>query len=357
MTVVLAIGTKKGLWLATSDGNRARWDVTGPHHPMNDVYAVGFDTRRPTPRLLAGITSEHYGPSIAFSDDLGATWQEPDHAPIAFPPDAGAALARVWQFAFGPPDVVYAGVEPSALFRSTDGGETFELVRGLWDHPHRTEWHPGFGGQAIHSIVPHPTDESRLTVAMSTGGVYVTTDGGESWRARNVGIQAYRNPDPYPEFGQCVHKIAQHPDRPERFFAQNHHGVYRSDDGAETWQSIAEGLPADFGFPMVVHPHRPDVIYNFPITADARRYAPDGRCAVYRSEDAGKSWDALTSGLPEGFWNGVLRDAMCVDTAQPAGVYFGTRSGTVFASADEGGSWAPLVEQLPDVLCVRAVVA
>jgi len=357
MTVVLAIGTKKGLWLATSDGHRARWDVTGPHHPMNDVYAVGFDTRRTTPTLLAGITSEHYGPSIAFSDDLGATWQEPDHAPIAFPPDAGAALARVWQFAFGPPDVVYAGVEPSALFRSTDGGETFELVRGLWDHPHRTEWHPGFGGQAIHSIVPHPTDESRVTVAMSTGGVYVTTDGGESWRARNVGIQAYRNPDPYPEFGQCVHKIAQHPDRPERFFAQNHHGVYRSDDGAETWQSIAEGLPADFGFPMVVHPHRPDVIYNFPITADARRYAPEGRCAVYRSEDAGKSWDALTSGLPEGFWNGVLRDAMCVDTAQPAGVYFGTRSGTVFASADEGGNWAPVVEQLPDVLCVRAVVA
>ncbi|MGH3763489.1 WD40/YVTN/BNR-like repeat-containing protein [Actinophytocola sp.] len=359
MTVVLAIGTKKGLWLATGTDGRAGWEVTGPHHPMNDVYAVGFDTRRAAPRLLAGITSEHYGPSVAFSDDLGGTWQEPDHAPIAFPEDTGAALARVWQFAPGPvstPDVVYAGVEPSAVFRSEDGGGTYELVRGLWDHPHREQWGPGFGGQAVHSIVPHPTDEARVTVAMSTGGVYATTDGGRTWRARNVGIQAYRSPDPYPEFGQCVHKIAQHPDQPERFFAQNHHGVYRSDDGAQTWQSIADGLPADFGFPMVVHPHRPDVIYNFPLTADAMRFAPGGRCAVYRSEDAGKSWDALTSGLPEGFWCGVLRDAMCVDTDHPAGVYFGTRSGTVYASRDEGENWRPVVEGLPDVLCVRAVV-
>jgi hypothetical protein len=357
MTVVLAIGTRKGLWLASSSDGRATWEVTGPQHPMNDVYAVGFDTRRAMPRLFAGITSEHYGPSVAFSDDLGAGWQEPDHAPIAFPADTDTALTRVWQFAFGPPDVVYAGVEPSALFRSVDGGESFELVRGLWEHPHRPEWTPGFGGQAIHSILPHPTDEARVTVAMSTGGVYATTDGGASWQPRNVGIQAYRMPDRFPEFGQCVHKIALHPDRPERLFAQNHHGVYRSDDGAQTWQSIAEGLPTDFGFPMVVHPHRPDVIYNFPITADATRYAPAGTCAVYRSEDAGKSWDPLTAGLPTGFWNGVLRDAMCVDTVDPAGVYFGTRSGSVYASRDEGEHWQPVVEQLPDVLCVRAVAA
>jgi photosystem II stability/assembly factor-like uncharacterized protein len=356
MTAVLAIGTRKGLWLATSEDDRRTWDVAGPHHPMTDVYAVGFDTRGRTPRLLAGVHSEHYGPSVAYSDDLGRTWQEPDHAPIAFPADTGEALARVWQFAPGAePGVVYAGVEPSALFKSTDGGVTYELVRGLWDHPHREHWTPGFGGKAIHSIVPHPTDPRHVTVAMSTGGVYVTEDGGETWQPRNQGIKAVHVPDPYPEYGHCVHKIAQHPDQPERFYAQVHHGVYRSDDGAASWQSIADGLPSDFGFPMVVHPHRADVVYNVPLVADMRRFTPDGRCAVYRSEDAGESWKALTDGLPETFWSGVLRDAMCVDSADVAGVYFGTRSGSVYASRDEGDSWRPVAENLPDVLCVRAL--
>lgn len=357
MAVLLAIGTRKGLWLATSTDGRASWDVTGPHHAMTDIYAVGIDTRRPTPRLLASVTSKHFGPSVATSDDLGATWSEPDQAPVAFPEDAGEALGSVWQLAPGPasePDVVYAGVEPSALFRSVDGGRTYEFVRGLWDHPHREHWTPGFGGKAVHTVIPHPNDSRRITVAMSTGGVYRTEDGGTSWQASNTGIKAYFLPDQYPEYGQCVHKIAQHPSHPERFFAQNHHGVYRSDDGAATWQSIADELPSDFGFPMVVHPHKPEVIYNFPLQADGMRFPPDGRCRVYRSENAGKSWDALSDGLPEVFWTGVMRDAMCADDSDPAGVYFGSRSGEVYASRDEGTHWRLVADHLPDVLCVRA---
>jgi photosystem II stability/assembly factor-like uncharacterized protein len=357
MSVLLAIGSRKGLWLATSDDGRTAWKVTGPHHPMTEVYAVAIDTRRSTPRLLASVTSSHFGPSVATSDDLGATWSEPDHAPIAFPEDTGAALGQVWQLAPGPadePDVVYAGVEPSALFRSTDGGRTYEFIRGLWDHPHREHWTPGFGGKAVHTVIPHPTDGNRVTIAMSTGGVYRTADGGRTWQASNTGIKAVHVPDPFPEFGQCVHKVVSHPGAPERFFAQVHHGVYRSDDGAATWQSIADDLPTDFGFAMVVHPHKPEVIYNFPIEADGRRFPPGGQCGVYRSENAGSSWEALRNGLPDEFWTAVMRDAMCTDDAYPAGIYFGSRSGEVYASNDEGESWHLVADHLPDVLCVRA---
>ncbi|MBP2473802.1 photosystem II stability/assembly factor-like uncharacterized protein [Crossiella equi] len=358
--VVLAVGTRKGLWLGTSDNDRVDWSWTGPHHAMTEVYAVAVDTRRERPRLLAGITSEHFGPGVATSDDLGASWQEPEHAPVAFPEDTGAALERVWQLVPGPvdqPEVVYAGTQPSALFRSTDGGRTYSMVRGLWDHPHREQWGAGYGGQAVHTILPHPDDEQRITVAMSTGGVYRTEDGGGSWAPSNTGVKAYFLPDPFPEFGQCVHKIARNPKQPERMFLQNHHGVYRSEDGGGTWTSIADGLPSDFGFPIAVHPHKPGVVYGFPLTADASRFPPDGACRVYRSEDAGASWTALTKGLPqEGFWTAVLRDALCVDDAEVPGVYFGSRSGEVYASRDEGESWQRVAEHLPDVLSVRAAV-
>ncbi|MGX7824799.1 WD40/YVTN/BNR-like repeat-containing protein [Actinokineospora sp. 24-640] len=354
--VLVAIGTRKGLFLASSAG----WTVTGPHHAMTDVYAVAIDTRRETPRILAAVTSEHWGPSVAVSDDLGATWDEPDHAPIAFPADTETALNRVWQLAPGPkgePDVVYAGTEPSALFRSDNGGRDFELVRGLWDHPHREHWFPGFGGQAVHSVIPHPADPAHVTVAMSTGGVYRTTDGGATFAPSNAGIKAYFLPDPFPEYGQCVHKIAQHPARPERFYAQNHHGVYRSDDGGDTWKSIADGLPSDFGFPIVVHPHDPDTVFTFPLVADGHRFPPEGRCRVYRSTDAGETWTALDDGLPrEPYWTTVLRDAMCVDDADPAGVYFGSRSGDVYGSRDGGDTWLRIASSLPDVLCIRAAV-
>ncbi|MER5705292.1 exo-alpha-sialidase [Micromonospora sp. NPDC002296] len=358
MTTLLAIGTGKGLFLATSTDGRRSWQIGGPHFPMTGVYAVAVDKRRAVPRLLAGTSSSHFGPSLATSDDLGSSWQEPEHAPVAFPADTAASLGRVWQITPGgpaEPDVVWAGTEPSALFRSADGGRTFELVRGLWDHPHRTQWGAGFGGQAVHSVLPHPRDPARLVVAMSTGGVYRSDDAGVSWAPGNTGIHARYLPDEWPEFGQCVHKVARDAGDPERLYAQNHHGVYRSDDAGRTWASIAAGLPSDFGFPMVAHPTRPGMIWSFPLVADSQRFPVDHRCRVYRSADAGGTWEPLSAGLPDGpFYPAVLRDAMCADDADPAGVYFGTRSGEVYASRDEGDSWSLVAAHLPDVLCVRA---
>jgi hypothetical protein len=355
---LVAIGTAKGLFLARSS-DRTRWQLSELAFPMNAVYAVGIDTRGPAPRLLVSATSEHWGPSVFRSDDLGATWVEPDAGAVAFPADTDTALERAWQLAPSPsePGVVWAGSQPSGLFRSVDGGEHFEFVRSLWDHPHRPQWGAGYGGQAVHTVLPHPTDPDRITIAMSTGGVYRSEDAGASWTASNTGVKVSFLPDPFPEFGQCVHKVARDAADPDRLYLQNHHGVYRSDDDARTWTSIADGLPSDFGFAMATHPRRGDVAYNVPIKADAERVPPDLACRVYRTEDAGKSWTALTAGLPEGpYYDIVLRDAMCLDDADPAGVYFGTRNGQVFASPDEGDSWAEVAGHLPGVLCVRAAV-
>lgn len=356
---LLMIGTRKGLWLATSD-DRVSWTLDGPHFVMNEVIACAVDHRSTPPRLLAGATSSHFGPQVFRSDDRGATWQETPNGAVRFPEDTGTALEQVWQIApagAGEPGVVYAGTSPSALFRSTDGGETFELVRSLWDHPHREQWGAGYGGQAIHTILPHPDDSDSVTVAMSTGGVYATSDGGRSWAPYNQGVKAYFLPDPWPEFGQCVHKVARSPQRPERMYLQNHHGVYRSDDDGKSWQSIADGLPSDFGFPIVADPHDVDTVYVFPLVADAERIPPGGCPRVWRSRDAGATWTELGSGLPpEQFYAAVMRDAMCSDDANPTGVYVGARDGSVFASADAGETWHPVAEHLPDVMCLRATV-
>ncbi|HET7173717.1 MAG TPA: exo-alpha-sialidase [Nocardioidaceae bacterium] len=356
--VILMIGTRKGLWLARSDESRDSWAVEGPEFLMNEVASCAIDTRGAMPRLLAGVVDFHFGPQVFRSDDLGKTWERTADGAIRFPEDTGAALERVWQLApagDNEPDVVYAGTQPSALFRSSDRGETFSLVRPLWDHPHREQWGAGFGGQAIHTILPGSDDSARMTVAMSTGGVYQTADAGESWRPANVGVKAYFMPDPWPEFGQCVHKVAGHPAAPDRMYLQNHHGVYRSDDRGANWVSIAAGLPSDFGFPIVVDPHDPDTVYLFPLVADGERIPPGGRPRVWRSRDRGESWTELSKGLPgDGFYSAVVRDAMCADGADPTGVYFGSREGSVYASNDAGDSWRPVANHLPDVLSVRA---
>lgn len=359
--VLLAVGTQKGLFLGRRRGGGG-WDVDGPHFPMQAVYAVGIDTRRAVPRLLVGADSSHWGPSVFRSDDLGGRWHEPARPAVRFPADTDASLERVWQLhPAGPaaPDVVWAGTQPGALFRSQDGGETFDFVRSLWEHPQRPQWDAGFGGQAVHTVVTHPADADLVTVAVSTGGVYRSQDGGDRWEPSNSGVQATFMPEErrYPEFGQCVHKIAQDAADPDRLYLQNHGGVYRSDDGGSRWAPIADGLPADFGFAVATHRHRGGVAYVFPLSADAYRMPPDHRCRVYRTEDAGGSWTALSDGLPaDPSYGVVLRDALCTDDTDPGGVYFGNRNGEVYASADQGDSWQQVVSHLPDVLCVRAAV-
>jgi hypothetical protein len=358
---VLMVGTRKGLWIGRSDERRETWTWDGPHFDMQEVYSCMVDTRRGTPRLLAGAASSWIGPQVAYSEDLGATWDSGPDGGIRFPADAGASVERVWQLQAGSdPDVVWAGTEPGAVFRSEDRGLTFHLERALWEHPHRTEWGAGFGGQAFHTLLPHPDDPASLTAAISTGGVYRTTDGGASWEPRNQGIRADFMPEDhrYPEFGQCVHKVARHPDRPERLYAQNHGGVYRSDDEGGSWTSIAEGLPSDFGFPVVVDPRDPDTVYVFPLSGAEGRYPPGGHASVWRSRDAGDTWEALggadRDGLPNGFFVGVMRDGMCVDDHDETGLYLGARNGSVWGSFDSGATWRELVRDLPDVMVVRA---
>ncbi|WP_460747785.1 WD40/YVTN/BNR-like repeat-containing protein [Nocardiopsis oceani] len=364
MAYILVIGTRKGLFTAHSEDRRG-WKVHGPHRldeendaGMSPVYSVGINPH--TGRLLAGTESWHFGPSVWHSDDLGATWTEPETAPIAFPEDTDTSLARAWQFAFGAtPDTVYAGVEPHALFRSSDGGTSFELVRALWDHPHRTNWFPGAGGAAIHTVLPGTLGTGQrspeaITVAMSTGGVYQTGDGGASWAPANRGISAGFLPDEEPEYGQCVHKVAAAPDG--SFYAQNHHGVYRSDaPAADGWSRIEEGLPTDFGFAVVAHPHRPESALNFPVVSQEVHFPPGHRLSAYRTDDGGKAWRSVNKGLPEEPYFGiVLRDGACTDGADVPGFYFGTRSGDVYAAADDGERWHRVAAHLPDVLCIRA---
>lgn len=358
--VVLLVGTTKGLFTLTAGRERAAWSMSGPAFPGEEIYSAVLDTRGGGNRLLVGATSSHWGPSVYRSDDLGGSWVEPEASTLAFPPETGAAVARVWQLqpaGDAQPDVVYAGVEPAALFRSNDGGRTFSLVRGLWDHPHRPQWNPGGGGLCLHTVVPDPAGGPRLAAAVSAAGFYRTLDG-ETWEAANAGIRVPFLPDPAPEFGQCVHKVDRHPSQPDTLFLQHHWGVYRSDDFGGQWTEVgASDLPSTFGFPIVADPNRPGTAYVLPLTSDLFRVVPEQRLRVYRTADGGASWTALTSGLPqENAYLSVLRDGFGADTLDPTGLYFGTRTGDVFGSADGGETWTELARHLPPVLCVKAAV-
>jgi photosystem II stability/assembly factor-like uncharacterized protein len=357
--VMVLVGTTKGAFMMRSNAARSRWEVGGPHFPGQNIYSFALDQRGGRRRLLAGGSSDHWGPVLHTSDDFGATWSHPEHAPIKFPEDTGAALKRVWQIVVSPhdPNTLYAGVEPAALFVSRDRGDSWSLMRGLWDHPHRAVWQPGGGGLCLHTVIPDPVHRDRLFVAISTGGVYRSDDGGDTWQPRNYGVRADFLPDKNPEFGQCVHKIVQNATFPERLFLQNHWGLYRSEDAGDSWQDMANGVPSDFGFAMAAHPHDPETVYIVPLESDMFRCTPEGRMRVYRTRDAGASWEALARGLPqENALETVLRDGMDTDDLNPAGVYFGTRSGSVYGSSDGGASWSEIARKLPPVICVKAVV-
>jgi photosystem II stability/assembly factor-like uncharacterized protein len=351
--VELLIGTRKGAFILNSDGSRRSWSVRGP---FCETWPIHHVVRSSTDGMLfAAGGNAWYGPSVWRSSDDGATWSQSSEG-LTYGDD-GPKVTTIWNLT--PSNgTLYAGVEPAGLFRSEDRGETWSHVKGLREHPSTPEWQPGNGGLCLHSIVPHPTDKDRVWVGISSVGAFETTDGGETWETRNTGVRADFYPGPAPEFGQCVHKMGLHPSNPEVLYQQNHCGVYRTDDGGRQWTEITGSLPSEFGFPMVIHPHDPSTVYVIPHTApDKGRHMIDGHAAVWRSRDRGDSWQQLDEGLPQNdAYLGVLRESMATDSLDPAGIYFGTSTGQVFASADEGDTWQLAADFLPPIWSVEASV-
>jgi photosystem II stability/assembly factor-like uncharacterized protein len=362
--VRVLVGTRKGAFVLTSDGRRERWDVSGPHFAGWEIYHVKGSPADPD-RLYASQSSSWFGQVIHRSDDGGTTW-EPVGNEFRYEGDPGThqwydGTPRPWEFtrvwhlepSLTDPDTVYAGVEDAGLFRSGDGGQTWQELPGLREQQ-GSAWQPGAGGMCLHTILLHPSDPGRIVVAISAAGVFRTDDAGKTWRPANRGLRSGGIPETEAEVGHCVHNLAAHPARPDTIFMQKHWDVMRSDDAADSWHEISGNLPTDFGFPIEVHAHEPDTIYVVPITSDSLHVPPDGKLRVYRSRTGGNEWEPLTEGLPQQHcYVNVLRDAMAVDSLEECGVYFGTTGGQVYASADAGDSWAPIVRDLPAVLSVE----
>ncbi len=360
--VLLLVGTMKGAFVLGSDKNRKEWTVGGPYFPGRAIYALLHDQRQGRNRLWAAVNSSFWGSYLSTSENLGRNWTEPEVYNIKFPEGTETSLKQILQLVTGhkdEPNSLFCGVEPAALFRSDDAGESWALVQGLYDHPHRPQWQPGGGGLCLHTILPDPENKQRMHIAISTGGVYRTDDGGETWNSRNVGVRAQFLPPEhrYPEFGQCVHKIVSHPSKPERLFLQNHWGLYKSEDCGDSWTDIANGVPSDFGFALEIDPNNADTAYIIPLESDEFRCTPEAKLRVYRTRNAGESWEPLTDGLPqENAFETVLRDGLSADDLRPAGIYFGTRNGKLFGSSDAGESWQAIAQGLPPVVCVKTSV-
>lgn len=347
--VSLLVGSRKGAFILDPSSPGERWKVRGPLCEGWPIHDVTRDPR--SGAIFAAGGSTWYGPAVWRSDDRGATWMH-SSAGLSYGDD-GDGITTVWNVTPAGGSV-YAGVEPAGLFRSDDAGQTWNHVAGLTNHPSRADWQPGNGGLCLHSIVPHPSDPDRMWVGISAVGVFATEDGGRSWESRNRGVRADFLPEPYPELGQCVHKLAMAAGDADTLYQQNHCGVYRSDDGGRSWDEITEGLPSQFGFPIVAHPRRPETAWVIPLNGDDRgRYVPDGRVGVWRTDDRGATWQRFGDGLPQAdAFVGVLREAMAVAPLEPAGVYFGTSTGQLYGSRDEGRTWALLADHLPPIWSV-----
>ncbi len=363
--VRLLVGTRKGAFVLTADGKRKHWDICGPHFAGWEIYHLQGSRADPD-RLYASQTSGWFGQLIQRSNDGGNTW-EPVGNKFAYDGVPGThqwydgsqhpwEFKRVWHLepSLTDPDTVYAGVEDAALFRSADGGQTWEELPGLRNAKGHL-WQPGAGGMCLHTIVFDPTNPERIFTAISAAGAFRTDDGGGTWRPVNGGLKSrHELPDPSAEVGHCVHRIAMHPSRPGVLFMQKHWDVMRSDDAGESWREVSGNLPTDFGFPIAVHAHEPDTVYVVPIKSDSEHYPPEAKLRVYRSRSGGDDWEALTNGLPQSdCYVNVLRDAMAVDSLDPCGLYFGTTGGQVYGSADAGDTWTPIVRDLPGVLSVE----
>ncbi len=363
--VRVLVGTRKGAFILTADGRRHRWDVNGPLFGGWELYHLKGSPAEPN-RIYASQSTGWFGQVIQRSDDGGGTWEAVGNE-FVYDGIAGThqwydgtphpwEFARVWHLepSLTDPDTVHAGVEDAALFRSVDGGRSWEELSGLRRHGSGPSWQPGAGGMCLHSILVDPRDAARMLVAISAAGVFRSEDAGTTWSPANHGLHSEGIPDSDAEVGHCVHHLASHPSRPDVVFMQKHWDVMRSDDGGGSWTEVSGDLPTDFGFVIDVHAHEPETVYVVPITSDSEHYPPEGRLRVFRSRVGGNEWEPLTAGLPqESCYVNVLRDAMAVDSLDPCGVYFGTTGGQVYASPNSGDSWTPIVRDLPAVLSVE----
>jgi hypothetical protein len=379
-------GTRKGAFILTSDGKRENWEVSGPFFTGWEIYHLKGSPADPN-RIYASQTSGWFGQIIQRSNDGGKTWETPGGGLRTLPngmpagesnrfvydtsAETGKPLTthqwydgtqhpwefkRVWHLepSLTDPDTVYAGVEDAALFRSSDGAQTWQELASLRGHGTGPKWQPGAGGMGLHTIILDPADPNRIYIAISAAGAFRTDDGGKTWKATNQGLRSQYIPDPNAEVGHCVHHIAMNPSRPGVLFMQKHWDVMRSDNAGDKWTEVSGNLPTDFGFAIDVHAHEPETLYVVPIKSDSEHFPLEGKLRVYRSRGGGNEWEALTNGLPQrNCYVNVLRDAMAVDSLEDCGVYFGTTGGQVYVSPDAGDHWNPIVRDLPAVLSVE----